>query len=193
MNKKSISKKMIDQLKTDIETAINRKVSTPKDFGFLRDSIFARLHVWVGRSTLMRLWNYIDNKVEPRESTLDVLSQYLGYKDWEEYKQNALLPKEQQSSPVLCRKLSVLGDLAIGDGVRLTWQPGRVCDIEYLGDLKFRVVESEKTRLHKDDTFQCSLIVDGEPLYLDNLIQDDRPPVAYICGMQSGVRFEHLP
>lgn len=189
----SISKKMIDQLKTDIETAINRKISTPKDFSFLRDSIFARLHVWVGRSTLMRLWNYIDNKVEPRESTLDVLSRYLGYKDWEEYKQNALLPKERQSSLVLCRKLSVLEDLAIGDRIRLTWQPGRVCDIEYLGDLKFLVVESEKTLLCKGDTFQCSLIVEGEPLYLDNLIHDNRPPVAYICGMQSGVRFEHLP
>lgn len=184
---------MIDQLKTDIETAINRKISTPKDFGFLRESIFTRLHVWVGRSTLMRLWEYIDNKVEPRESTLDVLSQYLGYKDWAEYKQNALMPKEQQSSPVLSRRLSVPSELSIGDRVRLTWLPGRVCDIEYLGDLNFRVIESEKTRLHKGDTFRCSLIVEGEPLYLDNLIQDNRSPIAYICGMLSGVRFEHLP
>ena len=40
-------------------------------------------------------------------------------------------------------------------------------------------------------TFECGLIVEGEPLYLDNLRQGTRPPIAYICGKKSGVNFEH--
>ena len=159
-----------EQLRTDIETALNRKLVTPKDFDFLRERIFARLHVLVSRTTLMRIWGYVNEGVEPSNSTLRILSQFLGYRDWEAYCQNALLPKEQQSSPVMSRRLSVTNELSRGERLRLTWQPQRVCDVEYLGEL-----------------FQCSLIVEGEPLYLDNLRQGNRPPIAYVCGKKTGV------
>ena len=92
---------------------------------------------------------------------------------------------------MLSRRLSEANSLVPGDRLRLTWQPERVCDIEYLGDLRFKVIASEKTRLHGGDTFECSLIVEGEPLYLDNLIQYNRPPIAYVCGKKSGVNFEY--
>lgn len=174
----------------EIETALNRRMQTPKDFDFLRECIYARLHVLVSRTTLMRLWGYLQEGVIPRTSTLNVLSQFLGYHDWEEYHQNSLLPKEQQSSPVMNRRLSVPSSLFRGDCLRLTWHPDRVCDVEYLGDLTFRVIASENTRLHIGDTFQCSLIIEGEPLYIDNLKHGDRPIVAYVCGKKSGVTFE---
>lgn len=175
-----------------IETALGKKISTPKDFNFLRERIYARLHTFVSRTTLMRFWGYIDEPVTPSGSTLTILSRFLGYKDWEEYQQNAMLPKEQQSSPVLNRRLSVQKELIIGEGLRLIWQPDRVCNVEYLGELNFRVLSSENTRLHSGDTFQCSLIIEGEPLYLDNLIQENRPPIAYVCGKKSGVNFEFV-
>ena len=161
---------MIKQLNKEIENALNRQMQTPKDFEFLRDRIYARLHVLVSRTTLMR---------------------FLGYKDWESFKENAMLPKEQQSNPIMSRKLSV-SELVWGNRLRLIWQPERVCDIEYLGDLNFRVIASENTRLHVGDTFQCSLIVEGEPLYIDNLKQGDQQLTAYVCGKKSGVYFEFL-
>lgn len=182
---------MINNLKKEIETALGQAMRTPKDFELLRERIYARLHIFISRTTLMRLWGYIDEKVEPRRNTLDILVRFLGYTDWEEYQQNASLPKEQQSSPVLSRRLSVANSLVPGDQLRLTWQPERICDIEYLGELRFVVTASKNTRLHPGDTFECSLIVEGEPLYLDNLIQDNRPPIAYVCGKKSGVNFEY--
>lgn len=112
--------------------------------------------------------------------------------DWDEYLQNSLLPKEQQSSPVLTRRLSVARNLTRGDRLRLMWQPGRICDVEYTGDLLFRVISSAYTRLHEGDTFECSLIIEGEPLYLDNLKQGNHPTIAYVCGKKSGVMFEFL-
>jgi hypothetical protein len=36
------------------------------------------------------------------------------------------------------------------------------------------------------------LQVEGEPLYLDNLRQGSAPPIAYVCGKKSGVRFETM-
>ncbi|MBQ4292995.1 MAG: hypothetical protein II752_09760 [Muribaculaceae bacterium] len=83
-------------------------------------------------------------------------------------------------------------DLLVGDVVRLLWQPERVCDVVYLGDLKFRVVASVNTRLREGDTFQANMIVEGEPLYIDNLRQADRQLIAYVCGKISGVMFERL-
>ena len=184
------------QLRTDIETALKKKLQTPKDFEFLRERIYARLHTLVSRTTLMRLWGYVDEDVKPRKGTLDILSRFLGYQDWESYQENASLPKEQQSSPVMSRKLNVNSDLYIGERLRLTWQPDRVCDVEYLGELSFRVIASENTRIQPGDTFQCSLIIEGEPLYLDNLRKGDgsssAETIAYVCGKKTGVNFEHL-
>ena len=181
-----------NQLCTEIETALKRKISTPKDFEFLRERIYSRLHVLVSRTTLMRFWGYVDEGVTPRKTTLDILTQFLGYQDWDNYCQNALLPKEQQSSPVLSRRLSVANTLVKGERLRLTWLPDRLCEIEYLGDLQFCVVSSENTRLKMGDTFECSLIIEGEPLYLDNLRQGKQQSIAYVCGKKSGVFFEYI-
>ena len=81
------------QLRTDIETALKKKLQTPKDFEFLRERIYARLHILVSRTTLMRLWGYVDEDVKPRKATLDILSHFLGYEDWDAYCQNSRLPK----------------------------------------------------------------------------------------------------
>ena len=181
-----------EQLRSDIETALKKKLQTPKDFEFLRERLYARLHMLVSRTTLMRFWGYINEDVSPRKATLDILTQFLGYQDWDGYCQNSLLPKEQQSSPIMSRRLSVANELNKGERLRLTWQPDRVCDIEYLGDLTFKVIASENTRLQPGDTFECSLIVEGEPLYLDNLIQGQKLPTAYVCGKKAGVLFETI-
>ena len=182
---------MTKKLCKEIEAALNRQMQTPKDFEFLKERIYARLHVLVSRTTLMRLWGYIEKDVQPRVSTLNILSKFLGYQDWKSFQENAKLPKEQQSNPIMSRKLSV-SELVRGDRLRLTWQPERVCDIEYLDDLNFRVIASANTRLHVGDTFQCSLILEGEPLYIDNLKQGDQQSTAYVCGKKSGVYFEYL-
>jgi len=181
-----------EQLRSEIETALKKKLQTPKDFEFLRERIYARLHILVSRTTLMRIWGYVDEGVTPRKGTLDILAQFLGYQDWDGYCQNSLLPKEQQSSPVMSRRLSVAKELVEGERLRLTWNPERICDIEYLGNLQFGVTASVNTRLKVGDTFECSLIIEGEPLYLDNLRQDGHPPIAYVCGKKSGVFFEYV-
>jgi hypothetical protein len=183
---------MTKQLCQDIETALSHKVQTPKDFEQLRERIYARLHILMSRTTLMRLWGYIDDSVKPSKNTLNTLAQFLGYKDYDEYLRQSALSPDQQSSPVMSRRLSVAPTLAPGDRLCLTWLPDRVCDVEYLGNLAFRVLAAQNTRLHSGDTFQCSLIIEGEPLYLDNLVQGGAQPTAYVCGKKAGVRFEYI-
>ncbi|MBR2291107.1 MAG: hypothetical protein IJ868_02195 [Prevotella sp.] len=81
-------------------------------------------------------------------------------------------------------------ELATGDELTLSWQPGRLCRVRYLGDLSFKVVASVATRLQPGDSFQCSVIIEGEPLFLTNLQQPGRPATNYVCGRNGGIRFE---
>ena len=90
----------------------------------------------------------------------------------------------------MSRKLNVQDDLNVNDKLLLTWHPNRQCEIIYMGNLAFRVLASSNTRILSGDTFTCSLFMEGEPLYIDNLRQGDKPPVAYVCGKKSGIRFE---
>ena len=79
-----------------------------------------------------------------------------------------------------------------GDRLRLTWRPDRVCEVRYEGDLRFTVEASVNTRLQPGDRFQCALLIEGEPLYLDQLCQGMHPPVGYVCGKRDGIRFERM-
>ncbi|MCH5306755.1 MAG: hypothetical protein J1E37_01645 [Prevotella sp.] len=183
---------MKEKLCREIETALHRDMQTPKDFEFLRKCIFARQHLLISTTTLKRVWGYLNDSNQPRVGTLDILAQFLGYRNWENYSQGGITSEQPPSSPVMSRRLNIPECLDQGDRLRLTWQPKRVCDVEYLGDLTFRVIASENTRLREGNTFKCSIIIEGEPLYLDSLQQENRPPIAYICGKRTGVRFEYI-
>lgn len=184
---------MKKQLCIDIEQALGKELHTPKEFEMLRERIYERLHILISTTTLKRVWGYLDEGVQNRQGTLDILARFIGFQNYEEYKANAATYRhERQSSPVMSRKLNVAEDLKKGDRIRLIWHPDRICETTYLGELTFRVDNSSNTRIKKEDTFQCSLLIEGEPLYIDNLIQESRPPVAYVCGKKSGIRFEKI-
>ena len=93
----------------------------------------------------------------------------------------------------MARRIDVDEQLQPGDMIRLTWQPGRICDVEYRGDRVFCVVASQSTRLKAGDTFKCSLMIEDEPLYIDMLVTADSvTPTAYVCGKKSGIHFEPI-
>ena len=187
------NKAVIANLRREIETAVNRRLTTPKDFDALRELIFSRLHILVSATTLKRIWGYIDDDVSTRRGTLDILARYVGYADFAAFENGTVAHGgELPSNPIMSRRIDVDEQLQPGDLIRLTWQPGRVCDVEYRGNRSFCVVASQNTRLCAGSTFKCSLIIEDEPLYIDCLVTNGAAPVAYVCGKRSGIRFEPL-
>lgn len=188
------TKENIAKLRQSIEEAMGRALLAPKDFDLLSERIFARVGEMVSRNTLKRIWGIMDEGRKPRLSTLSILARFVGYADFSAFVNNASKPDdvEDSSTPFMGRRLSIIDGLTPGDHLRLTWQPGRVCDVVYNGSLHFRVTHSENTRLKEGDTFLCGIIIEGQPLYLDQLQQGKNPPTAYICGKSGGVQFEHL-
>ena len=181
-----------EQLKNDIERSVNFKMQTPRNFDRLRDMINTRITESISSTTLKRFWNYLPNDVAPSLYSLNILSRFIGYDSWDTYKAKHVDELESDSDPVMSRHINVVKDLMPGDIIRLLWHPNRVCDIEYLGFEKFKVLLSERTQIKVGDTFECGLIIENEPLYVDNLKQEGGKPTTYVCGKKKGVMWEFI-
>ena len=46
-------------------------------------------------------------------------------------------------------------------------------------------------KLSVGDTFFCSLIIEGQPLYLNQLQHEKTPPAVYICGKQGAYALKY--
>lgn len=89
-----IQKESLERLRQELEAAVQKKIQTPKDFEYLSDCIFQKLHEKISPTTLKRLWGYIPETSTPRVSTLNLLAEFLDYQDWD-----AFCRQESQTSP----------------------------------------------------------------------------------------------
>lgn len=174
----------ISELKQQIEESVGRKMKTSTDFIFLSGAIWERIHENLSTSTLKRLWGYIDGPDKTRNSTLDILSRFLGFTDWDEFINR--IGQNSGSDQVQTQHIKT-DDLSIGDLISVSWKPNRRCTFRYLGDYKFIVDHAENSKLKAGDTFRCGLFILGEPLYLNDLVQGDNPPVAFVVGNKDGL------
>ena len=150
-----------------IEDVLRHEVSTPKDFDDLHERIFSRTHVLISPTTLKRVWGYVNYEYAPSLRTLNTLAQFLGHHDYKQFCEQPASPDGSPSKIVISNYLDVQEDLVADDELTLYWLPDRECQ----------------------NTFCCQLIIEGEPLYLSQLRQGDRPLVNYVCGKHGGIRF----
>ncbi len=75
----------LTRLREKVEQSVGRKMKTPKDFDFLAEQIFNKLHEQLSSTTLKRVWGYLTETSVPRKSTLDILAQFVDYEDWEHF------------------------------------------------------------------------------------------------------------
>jgi hypothetical protein len=181
----------IESLKEHIENTIGTRMRTPRDFDLLAKSIFNETRSQLSPTTLKRLWGYLQEKENQtaRISTLNILSRYIGYTDWETYCKFQLDNGECESDFLPNNCLNVKS-LLKGDEVRLMWHPDRCVTIQYIGLCMFRVTKSLNSKLSENDTFICEHIVENVPLMLSNLIHNNGDPVNYICGKRGGVKYQ---
>ena len=181
MNKNSPE---VTELKKQVELKLDRRMKTPKDFSFLRTAIWESNHEIISTTTLKRLWGYISGADETRSSTLDILSRFLGFKDWEDCL--TFIDQTDGSNPI--RSFHISSDsLREGDRLSVSWKPDRRCTFRYLGNSEFVVETSENSKLQAGDTFSASLFILGEPLYVNNYVHDGNPPLPFVVGNRDGL------
>ncbi len=185
----TLEKDSIAALRRAVERRLGHGVNSPSEFKRLSQAIEQQTGSTVSTSTLMRLWGYVSNQVKPNLTTLNALAAFAGYLDYASLVSGA---DDDGSDEVVTPHLNVDRELQERDHVLLHWQPGRECLMRYMGNGQWVVERSEHTKLAVGDTFTCHLIIQGHPLYLDNLVHKSMSPRCYVCGQRNGVQYEVL-
>lgn len=177
----------VEVLKKRVEDKFGTKMHTPTNFDKLSATIVLEAKKYLSPTTLKRLWGHVKGAVVVRYSTLDILSFYLGYKDWDNFLENidndgCTSSKEYYNATIDTKSLNP------GDIINLTWWPNRVVDVRYNGDNNFEVISSVNSKLCVGDTFRCAFFMNDEPLLLDYYIHDGMVPSKYMCGKEGGIK-----
>ena len=179
-----------DLLKQEVERMMGRQLKEARDFEELSDLIISHTHERLSPTTLKRLWGYLKNEeVETRPHTMDVLARLVGFHDYEDFSSRADGLDEVQSGILSGEGITTEG-MVRGQRLVITGRPDRRIVVRHLGDSRFEIVEAENTKLNVGDTFRCHLMIQHEPLYLDELIHQGLPPTAYVAGRRDGVVVE---
>jgi hypothetical protein len=174
----------IQELLKRIEELTHIKPKSPSDFDQLSDIIWKSTHETLSASTLKRLWGYFKGVGTIRNSTLVILSKFLGFKGWDDFL--AHLSQDNGSDPVLSPIVKT-DDLTVGDRITVSWKPNRRCTFRYLGNQQFIVEKAVNSKLKEGNTFRCNVFILGAPLYLTDLIQNQNAPVAFVAGKKDGL------
>lgn len=79
-----------------IEEQLGRKMMTPKDFDFLAMQVFEKTRQSISVSTLKRIWGYVSSKGAASETTLDLLSKFVGYDSFFQFCQQTIESSESE-------------------------------------------------------------------------------------------------
>ena len=182
---KTYPKEDISILLQTVEIAIHRKMISSSDFEFLAEAIAIRCRARLSASTLKRLWGYNKNQHNPYFSTLSTLAKFIGYKDFKDFTANKDLKRPSSFSYTASSILSK--NLQPGDMLWISWAPNRRCLLTYQGNHRFKVTTAHNTKLHAGDSFSSMHFAEGMPLFLDNYIHKDTPPITFVVGYAGGL------
>lgn len=197
MTKTSVSRstKELDNLRDDIRklAGFQDKTLSPSDFNRLQQDIKAKLpQSAINAKTLKRFFGYdqmdVDSSV--RLYTLDVLSQYVGYANWNDYLEHLLMTEGAGSGDFKGEEINA-DDLQVDDLLQIAWQPDRKSTLKYLGGQRFEIIETENSKWQVGDTFLCKHFIQGKPLYVDNLTNKNGvlKSSMYVVGEKGGINF----
>lgn len=179
---------MHQHLKEAVEKVAMRKIIIKRDFAYLSMHIQSRTGAYISPITLRRIWEDEKYNITPRQYTLDTLAHYVGFNNYEEFlKYNN--EGEKTHSGFLVNDYLPTSTLQKGVHIQIEWEPARLIIVEYIGCEMFKIIESINSKLSRGDTFQCDIITQGEPLYLNRLIHNGNEPTRYFCGKTNGVKY----
>ena len=177
-------------LKQEVERIFGHQLTEARDFEQLSHLLLSHTRERLSPTTLKRLWGYLKNEeVETRPHTLNVLAQFVSYKNYEDFCASADRLDEVQSG-VKAEENVTTENMRRGQRLVITWRPDRRIVVRHLGNSQFEIVEAKNTKLSVGDMFRCHLMIQHEPLYLDEVAHLGQPAMVYVAGQKDGVVIE---
>lgn len=169
-----------------VEKHYGRKLSTTTDFESLSVIIEKSTGDLLSSSTLKRLYGYVSLNTVPRKTTLDILSRFIGKRDYETFRLS-LRDDPQFTSTFFSTKIVNSSELKAGDKLRIGWSPDRIVKLRYLGDDLYEVEDSVNASLMQGDRFRQVSFMKDYPLYLSRILRNGDYTPAYVAGMHDGL------
>lgn len=127
--------------------------------------------------------------VPPRISTLDIIARYLGYDHWESLRAHDI---QTENSSFDERDECLPNQFPQGQKVQVSYLPNRKLILEYVGDYRFRVIESENSKLKTGDELTLTHLLRGYPLMASDVVRDGNPLGSFTAGKAQGIDFKLL-
>lgn len=176
----------IQELLLRVEKKYTKNLRTTTDFDEFSFHLKLQLGEAVSMSTLKRLWGYVKDEHKPRNQTLDLLSQYIGFFNFNEFctylKDNSLC-----NSSFFVTKQVQARSLSPGEELEIGWSPNRYLRLVYHGESWFEVVASKQSKLLKGDRFEAVSFMMGQPLSLPYVLRDNQKTPPFIAGRNGGL------
>lgn len=133
----------------------------PSDCELLSLDIESKTGVRIGATTLKRLLGFAQDERQPHTSTLDAVAHYLGYAHWDE-----LAKIEDQGNSDFDSPDGEVrsANLQVGCEVEITYLPDRRVVLFYLGNNRYRIQQSENSKLLVGDEVEILGFVMHHPL-----------------------------
>ncbi|MDE6497969.1 MAG: hypothetical protein K2L21_04850 [Muribaculaceae bacterium] len=157
------------------------------DFDVLSQAIADETGESLGVNTLKRLFGFKTATVVPRLSTMDIIARYLGSSDYDSLMK--LLGNDADISMFTPVAGIDVQELEKGAQVRVSYDPGRVFLLTYLGDFRFIVNEVEgSVNIRRGDILTITQLAAGHRLIVGAVCRDGVDLGAYEAARYRGIR-----
>ena len=173
-------------LRKKIEEKFGGKICYSRQCEALSEAIFEATGERLSLVTLKRFFGFTTAQVEPRLSTLDILSKYCGYANFEivksEFLKSGLISEFRNVERIESSELNS------GSIVIVKYDPDRIIRFRYIEQSLYIVEESVNSKLRNGDLAEMDSITVGFELIVSKVIRDGIDLGSYISAKQGGIQ-----
>lgn len=156
----------------------------PSDCELLSLDIQSKTGVRIGATTLKRLLGFASDERTPHTTTLDAIACYLGYAHWDELMKIEDKGNSDFGSPDGEVRSA---NLQVGCEVEITYLPDRRVVLFYLGNNRYRIQQSENSKLLVGDEVEILSFVLHHPLLVMQVWRSGQSLGQFTAGRISGL------
>lgn len=173
-------------VRNKIEEVFGDKIVASGMCAAVAEDIFQKTKSMVSETSVQRWFGLVaDHDRRQLKSTLNIIAKYLGYDSWELLQGD--LDADVEISQFADMDDLTSADLNEGTQVQITYAPGRMLLMTYLGDGWFIVNESVKSKLQQGDKVRISHFAVGFELLVADVERDGKSLGAYQAAKIGGL------
>lgn len=159
-------------------------VATPYSALRLQSDIESATGERLSVNTLKRLTGVLEYQGQLRESTLDIVARFLGYRSFGELK--TYMESATSDFRLPSKGIDTVG-LPIGTRMEIRWSPDREIRIRHLSEGRYAVEEALNSKIKSGDIMTLGVVGEGMPLIATDIEREGMNLGSFTAAPESGV------